>query len=246
MQLTKRLMKQRPVQAFLAWAASLYIRLLRASIRWEVVENPASAAVVGSGRGVIGCFWHGSMLLVMPLQPRGRDVYVLISGHRDGLFISRGIEHLGIKTVAGSSRRGGSLALRAMARLLARNQIVLITPDGPRGPLMRAKPGAIKAAQLTGAPIVPLGAAVTRARVLSSWDRFCLPYPFVRGVILWGDPIAVPRHAEAADLERLRRKLEESLNRLTAEARQRCGQPQIEPGRPGLSADGDEPGHARP
>ena len=59
-------------------------------------------------------------------------------------------------------------------------------------------------------------------------------------------PIAVPRDAEDAELERLRLQLEETLNRLTAEARQRCGQPQIEPGRPGLSADGDEPGHARP
>lgn len=229
MQLTKRLMKQPKVQEVLAWAASLYIRLLRVSVRWEVVENPESARLIGSGTGLIGCFWHGSMLLVMPLQPRDRNVYVLISGHRDGLFISRGIQHLGIKTVSGSSRRGGSLALRAMARLLAQKEIVLITPDGPRGPLMRAKPGAIKAAQLSGRPIVPLGAAVTRARLLSSWDRFCLPFPFARGVILQGAPIAVPRDADEGDLERSRLALEAALNRLSAEARQRCGLPLIEP-----------------
>lgn len=238
-------MKQRWVQEVLAWAASLYIRLLRVSIRWEVVESPKSAALLESGGGVIGCFWHGSMLLMMPLQPRGRDVYVLISGHRDGLFISRGIEHLGVKTVSGSSRRGGSLALRAMARLLAEKQIVLITPDGPRGPMMRAKPGAIKAAQLAGVPIIPLGAAVTRARAMSSWDRFCLPSLFARGVILWGDPIALPRDADEAQLERARLELEEALNRLSSDARQHCGLPLIEPDNANPQPDGDEPGHAR-
>ena len=98
--LTKRLMKQPMAQEVLAWIASLYIRLLRASISWDVVENPESRRLIESGCGIIGCFWHGSMLLITPLQPRDREVYVLISGHRDGLFISRGIEHLGIKTVS--------------------------------------------------------------------------------------------------------------------------------------------------
>ena len=164
MRIHKRLMKLKFVQELLAWAASLYIRLLRVSVRWDVVQNPKSAALMAAGGPVIGCFWHGSMLSMMPLQPRGRGLHVLISGHRDGLFISRCIKHLGIKTVSGSSRRGGSLALRRMAQLLSKGDIVLITPDGPRGPRMRAKAGAIKAAQLSAAPIIPLGAAATRAR----------------------------------------------------------------------------------
>lgn len=238
-------MKQRWAQEILAWVASLYIRLLRISIRWDVDQSPASAAALAGGSGVIGCFWHGSMLLMMPLQPRDRDVYVLISGHRDGLFISRGIEHLGVKTVSGSSGRGGSLALRAMARLLADQQIVLITPDGPRGPAMRAKAGAIKAAQISEAPIIPLGAAVTRARFMSSWDRFCVPLPFARGVILWGDPIAVPRAADEAAQERQRLLLEESLNRLNSEAAQRCGQTLANAAPSAPRSDGDEAGHAR-
>lgn len=241
----KRLMKLQFVQELLAWAASLYIRLLRVSVRWDVVQDPKSAALMAAGGPVIGCFWHGSMLSMMPLQPHGRGLHVLISGHRDGLFISRCIKHLGIKTVSGSSRRGGSLALRRMTRLLSKGDIVLITPDGPRGPRMRAKAGAIKAAQLSAAPIIPLGAAATRARTLASWDRFCLPLPFTRGVILWGPPINVPRDADPQALESLRLSLENALNALTAKAQERCGQPAIEPEQDGLLGKGDEPDHAR-
>ena len=67
------------------------------------------------------------------------------------------------------------VALRAMQRILAGGHSVGITPDGPRGPRMRAKPGAIKTAQLSGAPIVPVSGSVNRRRILGSWDRFAWP-----------------------------------------------------------------------
>jgi lysophospholipid acyltransferase (LPLAT)-like uncharacterized protein len=51
-----------------------------------------------------------------------------------------------------------------------------------------------------------------------SWDRFLLPYPFGRGLFLWGKPIWVSPAATAADLESKRIELEEALNRITAQA----------------------------
>jgi len=51
-----------------------------------------------------------------------------------------------------------------------------------------------------------------------SWDRFLLPYPFGRGLFLWGKPIWVSPAATEADLESKRIELEEALNRITAEA----------------------------
>jgi len=51
-----------------------------------------------------------------------------------------------------------------------------------------------------------------------SWDRFLLPYPFGRGLFLWGKPIWVLPAATGADLESKRVELEEALNRITAEA----------------------------
>lgn len=45
-----------------------------------------------------------------------------------------------------------------------------------------------------------------------------MPYPFSRGIFLMGPPIWVSQDASADELERLRRELEETLNRLTIEA----------------------------
>ncbi len=228
----------RPAKAFLKnpWAqrlsgrlVALYVRLVWRTTRWTVEPSPAAKAVTEGGGPVIACLWHGRMLLTMPIKPPDRPVHILISSHRDGLLISGGMKRLGMETVAGSSRRGGVSALRQMTRILGDSGIVVITPDGPRGPRMRAKAGAVKTAQLSRAPIVPLGAATSRGRALGSWDCFWLPYPFGRGVILLGDPILVPREASAADLEQARGAVESAMNRLTADAERRCGRVPIEP-----------------
>jgi hypothetical protein len=45
-----------------------------------------------------------------------------------------------------------------------------------------------------------------------------VPYPFSRGVFLYGNPLWVSREADEASLEATRLELEKTLNRLTAEA----------------------------
>ena len=45
-----------------------------------------------------------------------------------------------------------------------------------------------------------------------------MPHPFSQGIFLIGSPLSVPPEASADDLERLRRDLEETLNRMTIEA----------------------------
>ncbi len=224
-----RLVRTEPVQAALAWLAAQFIRLVHMTTQWTVVQPPVTERFLSSGRPFIACFWHGRMLLMRAALPSGTTIHILISEHRDGILISRALANLGVMTVAGSSKRGGVSAFRSMQRLLAEGQTVAVTPDGPRGPRMRAKLGAIKAAQLAGVPLLPISGAARRRRVLGTWDRFCLALPFGRGVVLWGEPIEVPDEAGRAELERLRLMLEDRLNEMTTEADRRFGQSVIEP-----------------
>ncbi len=241
--LTKRILRSDPVQSGVARLTALYIHLVHRTTHWAVVMPPQTERLLAEGRPFVGCFWHGRLIMMRAALPRDADIYLLISEHPDGRLISRAVTYLGVRTVSVSSRRGAFVALRAMQRILAGGHSVGITPDGPRGPRMRAKPGAIKMAQLSGAPIVPVSGSVNRRRILGSWDRFCLALPFGRGVILWGEPISVPREAGEEEVEHLRARLEERLNALTAEADLRFGQPSIEPAT--QSPVKERAGHAR-
>ncbi|WP_282607523.1 lysophospholipid acyltransferase family protein [Pelagibius sp. Alg239-R121] len=229
MRLSKRFFKSSTVQALIAALAAGYVTLVTRTVRWTVQESEVSKALRLGNQPFIACFWHGRMLYLRRAWNRERPCHVLISAHSDGVLISRAIARLGVSTIKGSSKKGGMSALRAMQRILEQGDIVGITPDGPRGPRMRAKSGSIKLAQLSGMPILPITGNTSRRRIFKSWDRFCLPLPFARGVIMVGDPITLTSNADDTELESCRQNLEESLNRLTAEADRHFGQITIEP-----------------
>ena len=213
----------------MSWLAARYIRLVWRTGRWSIENARLADTLVGDGRPFIACFWHGRMLMIPNAWVYSAPVSILISQHRDGVFISRTLQHLGVGTIAGSSSRGGGNALIAMVRALKRGEYIGITPDGPRGPRMRVAPGAISAAKLSGALLLPVTFAAVRSRVFSSWDRFLLPYPFTRGVVRIGEPINVPRDADDALSEQLRQDLERTLIDMTMTLDKELGREPITP-----------------
>lgn len=214
-----------------------YIRLVHATGRFELCCDPVAADLIRAKRPVIGAFWHGRMLMSVPAWTdlvRHLDVasplqtHVVISEHADGRFISNAIARLGPQTVAGSAKRAGGLGLlRAALEVLADGQIVVVTPDGPRGPRMRAKSGTVLLAIRAGVPVIPLAFACRHQWLLASWDRFALPRPFDRGVFAFGRPLSFGKDAEpaAAKLE-----LEEALTGITNEADHAVGREPVPPG----------------
>ena len=93
-----------------------------------------------------------------------------------------------------------------------------ITPDGPRGPRNKFKPGAILLAQMSGRPMLPMAFAATRAWRIK-WDRFVIPWPFSRIAIAVGAPRYVPRTLDAKAIERLQEEMERELRDVFETAR---------------------------
>jgi lysophospholipid acyltransferase (LPLAT)-like uncharacterized protein len=161
-------------------------------------------------------FWHENILI--PAYHYGRsDIRVLISQHADGQLIAETCRHLRFGTVAGSATRGGVEAVRRMLRL-GKTGHLAITPDGPRGPRRRVKPGVVYLAAGTGLPVVPFGIAFRGVWRMRSWDRFAVPHPWGAAWCVTADPIRVPEGLEKAGIEEFRRRVEQELERVTEAA----------------------------
>ena len=130
---------------------------------------------------------------------------MISSSHGDGQLIQFAVNRFGLKTLWGSSRRGGAKVLREAKRVLSEGDIIVMTPDGPRGPRMRAQPGIAYLSGSVGVPVVPITFATRRERILGSWDRFKLVWPFASGVLAFGEPLAP---AAGSDTEDRRRAIE--------------------------------------
>jgi lysophospholipid acyltransferase (LPLAT)-like uncharacterized protein len=184
----------KPVEAL---AAGL-LRLLAATWRYRVRGWEHVAAARAGGRPIVYVLWH-SRILPLLYHRRAEGMALLISRHRDGGYLADLSERWGYRVVRGSSRRGGDVGLLGLVRALERGPgaEVALTPDGPRGPAERMKPGALAAAQHANALVIAAGARASAAWWIRSWDRFCLPKPFAAIEVAYSAPFAVGPGKEA-------------------------------------------------
>jgi lysophospholipid acyltransferase (LPLAT)-like uncharacterized protein len=191
------------------------LQLLARTWRFRVVNGAAVSELRDSGRSFIFSLWHGQLLPLL-WHHREEGVVLLISEHRDGELIARAAESLGYALVRGSTTRGGDRALISVIRELQAGREVAITPDGPKGPAGKYAPGALIAAQRSGAPILPVVAVADRAWRLKSWDRFLIPKPFARVTVAYGSPANVladtPR-AAAAEVPRFEAMMSDTVGK---------------------------------
>ncbi|HEU0054694.1 MAG TPA: lysophospholipid acyltransferase family protein [Longimicrobium sp.] len=168
-----------------------------------------------AGKPVVFTLWHGRLLPCTHFH-RGQGVVTLISQHRDGEYITRVVRKWGYTAVRGSSTRGGLEALRELIQHVKKGRSLAITPDGPKGPFEKMKPGPVLIAQRTGAPIIPTVSGADRAWYVGGWDRFMIPRPFARLQIAYGEPVFVPRRASEEEIQAIADDVERRLGVLKA------------------------------
>lgn len=213
MKLHKRLLKSPSVIRFGAVLITFYIKFVGLTTRWKVINGHVIEKDYRYKPFIIA-FWHGRLLMIPYLTPKGAKGHVLSSKHRDAAMIAAVQKKFGFDMIWGSSRgktgkdKGGSGAIRQMVRAKRKGEAIAITPDGPRGPARKVGGQIIEIAKLLELPIIPVTFSTSRCRIIGSWDSFMLAKPFGKGVFIVGDPIP-PNRAE---------ELEERMNKLTDEA----------------------------
>jgi lysophospholipid acyltransferase (LPLAT)-like uncharacterized protein len=220
---------------------SFYIWLVVRTTRWTVIGRDGWDRLAAKPEGFICVTWHGRLFLSPSYVVPGRRCVAMISASRDGNLIARIVGRWGVGALRGSSHdhakrrsKGGAQAYVAAARELSRNgAVVAITPDGPRGPRMRAQDGAARLAISQGVPVIAVAFSVRPGRILASWDRFLLPLPFGRGAVVYSEPRQPPAASDLQAQARFGRALEEDLNAVTNRADDLCGRARVLPARVG-------------
>ncbi len=180
--------------------AAVLIRALHALLKTEFLGEEHLNKFWDQGETVIFSTWHDQLLMMINIY-RGPGARILISQSNDGELIARTMKKFGQDTVRGSSSRGGRAAFREMVNLGAMPYDLGITPDGPRGPRHKVKPGVVQLARVTGRPIVPLAFVCSQGHRFKSWDRFLLPYPWGRAVYHVGKPLFAQQNESQEDFQ---------------------------------------------
>ena len=178
----------------------------------EVINN-----LENQNKNFVLAFWHGQMLLAWYLH-RNKYFTALISKSKDGDLLEKILKHWKYNVVRGSSSKGGDVALGIMVDSARNNESVVITPDGPRGPINRMKAGAVITAKKSKIPLVLVGIGYNKKRILKSWDKFEIPKFFSVAKAVYSDPIYINSDLSFSETSEIILNCERKLNELQVEA----------------------------
>jgi lysophospholipid acyltransferase (LPLAT)-like uncharacterized protein len=202
-----KLIARRPwIQSALAWLVSVYLHFTLATMRWRFENRAGADAAMAGPEGLIALFWHGRIALAMScwriVRPKPRRV--LISSSPDGELIAKVVRRFGVPAIRGSSttdnrrERRSARAFREAADFIDAGGLMIVTPDGPRGPAEQMPNGPVMLARRRSTPVFLVGVAARPTVTLKSWDRSQIPLPFGRGCVVFDGPHAVSRQAGPA------------------------------------------------
>lgn len=168
----------------------------------------------------IYAMWHANQFLVHGLEDKAKTS-ILVSNSIDGEVVARAVEKWGFKVVRGSSGKKGAVeSTMQMLTRLKNGECVGIMVDGPHGPLHKVKNGAVKLAQMSGAPIVPAHWYSPQKTFINlpSWDKMKTPLGDCKILNLYGEPIYVNENATDEELASTKENIRTQLLNLEAKA----------------------------
>ncbi|HSA78470.1 MAG TPA: lysophospholipid acyltransferase family protein [Nitrospirota bacterium] len=203
-------MMREKVLSYIGW---VLISIWSRTIRIRFIEKEIPDRLRAEGNNLIYAFWHGRQFLLFH-NHRNTGIVIPASESRDGNIQAGVLQHFGFNVVRGSSKRKGDRALLGLVDGLRKGKDIALAVDGPRGPIYEVKQGITYLAGKLNKPIVPVSTSAKRFWILEKiWDKYLLPVPFTRGVIVYGEPIVV-RGIQEEELESKRRELTDALNRV--------------------------------
>jgi lysophospholipid acyltransferase (LPLAT)-like uncharacterized protein len=207
---------QRKIKYFLIRkAAWVLIHLIVKTCRFKVVDADKVDRFRESETPIIYVYWHRHIFVTI-YRFKKSGARPLISLSKDGELVAQIAQEFGMNPVRGSSSKGGARAFLEMVNTIKEDHAeVLITADGPKGPLRQIKDGTIRLAQKTGSVIIPIGWHASRVRIFEkTWDKFKIPRFFSRITYAYGDPFTVPAKAKKEDYCDLKEQLKHAIDEL--------------------------------
>lgn len=155
-------------------------------------------------------FWHGNLIMQAFFQKKYKhsgENYMINSIHKDGEIMVQTMRSFKLRSVRGSSNKGGSRALIAAIKQLKLGNSMWITPDGPKGPRHSISKGVVAMSQKLNVPLVCQFVVPSSYWELKTWDHFIIPKPFGKLNYIMTEPFKVT----GLSMEEAKSKIQEKL-----------------------------------
>ena len=215
-------LKSRLKYFFIRKLSWLLINGIMATCKIKIKGSELIEELREKGTPIIYAYWHRHIFFNV-YRFKGTGARPLISLSNDGELVAQIALEFGMNPVRGSSSRGGARAfIELLNSLKDERSEILITADGPKGPLRQVKDGTIVLAQKTGSVIVPICWTANRMKIFEkTWDKFIIPLPFSTITFVYAPPLFIPPRVTKEGIGDLSSKLKAAIDTLELELKKK-------------------------
>lgn len=144
--------------------------------------------------------WHNriaALIGILPKLTKNLHFTAFVSQSRDGELLSQLILSYPSTDVIRVGHDSRAKALKQSIVTVKENRTILMfTPDGPRGPAYKVKPGLEILLNQSEATLIPFTWEADSYWELKTWDKFRIPKPFSKVKATFGPPLKNPSSPE--------------------------------------------------
>jgi hypothetical protein len=198
-----RQVKQTFLAYFLAYFSKIFIRFVLFTCRLEIQGLERFIQTAATQKSIL-MLWHNRLALVAEFLRKEASQFTytaFVSKSRDGEPLAILAESYPFGRAIRVPHNARHQALKsAICQIKKKGEILIITPDGPRGPQYLVKAGITVAAKEAEASIIPFSWSANTFWELGTWDKMRIPKPFSKIVVAFGEPISPESFTSKEDL----------------------------------------------
>lgn len=198
----------------IVWALYIYLKFAYFTSKWHfILPDGLDEKELDKENGLLFAMWHNRLAYGMYIFDNYKNVFGLTSPHSDGKILSKLILMMNYKIIEGSTNKNSTLAVKEIIKHLTNGNKIVVTPDGPRGPVYKNGSVITKIANKYNKKIIPISCHASKYFQLNSWDKMMLPKPFSKIIVLIDNPLNLSGNDENDRLS-LEKKLNELNNKV--------------------------------
>ena len=185
----------------------LYLKFTYFTSKWHFIMPPGlNEQEIDKEDGLFFAIWHNKLVYSIYILGGYKNIFALISPHSDGKLISKIVRMFRHKIIEGSTNKNSNAAVKEIIKKVTHGGKIVVTPDGPRGPVYKNGSTITRIASKYHKKVFPVSCYPSKYFQLNSWDKMLIPKPFSKITVIIGEPLIL-----SGDAEKDRLLLEERL-----------------------------------
>ena len=166
----------------------LSLWIVKSTSRWNGINEDIIEKELNNKKSLIVLIWHYQLMgstFSWRFKPKLRPI---ATSHRDGQLSTLVQKKFGLDPLL-RKKDNPTFLIKNISKAVKNGDCIYITPDAPHGPPKKINTNIFKLCQKFNLNVAILSFHTNKYFRINSWDKLKIPFPFSRGIYLWGNKI---------------------------------------------------------